>query len=144
MFMFLSLDMVLYIVGWLHYIYVTLSRLIVLYSRCRVNRGTNMSVVVYYIIYVLFRFHCVLGSELCALPNLWGAPHHDVHSVTSDLQECAHGVFFLVEVCLQWDRQRGFRCSCKRLQWGRVPYVVAECLQMWQQKTKVFVYRHGA
>ena len=80
--MFLGLDMVLYIVGWLHYIYVTLSRLIVLYSRCRVNRGTNMSVVVYYVIYVLFHFHCVLGSELCALPNLWGAPHHDVHSAS--------------------------------------------------------------
>ena len=41
-----------------------------------------MSVVVYYVIYVLFRFHYILGSELCALPNLWGAPHHDVHSAS--------------------------------------------------------------
>ena len=36
-FMLLGLDMVLYIVGYLYIIYVTLSRVIVLYSRYRVN-----------------------------------------------------------------------------------------------------------
>ena len=80
--MFLGLDMVLYIVGQLHYIYVTLSRLIVLYSRCRVNRGTNMFVVMYYVIYFCFASTAFWAPFVCALPNLWGAPHHDVHSVT--------------------------------------------------------------
>ena len=37
-FMFLGLDLVLYILGFLFIVYVTLCRLIVLYSRCRVNR----------------------------------------------------------------------------------------------------------
>ena len=80
--MFLGLDMVLYIVGQLHYIYVTLSRLIVLYSRCRVNRCTNMFVVMYYVIYFCFASTAFWAPFVCALPNLWGAPHHDVHSVT--------------------------------------------------------------
>ena len=44
-FMFLGLDMVLYIVRYLYILYVTLPRLIVLYFWCRVNRGTNMFVV---------------------------------------------------------------------------------------------------
>ena len=43
--MFLGLDMVLYIVGYLYILYITLFRLIVLYSWCRVNRDTNISVV---------------------------------------------------------------------------------------------------
>ena len=37
-FMFLRLDLVLYFVGYLYILYVTLFRLIVLYSRCRVNQ----------------------------------------------------------------------------------------------------------
>ena len=62
-FMFLGLDLVLYIVGYLYISYITLFRLIVLYSRCRVNRDTNM-----FIVYVLcnffeFSLHCArLGS----------------------------------------------------------------------------------
>ena len=51
--MFLGLDPVLYIWGYLFIVYVTLFRLIVLYSRCRVNRGTNLSVVLYYVIFLL-------------------------------------------------------------------------------------------
>ena len=41
----LGLDVVLYIEGYSYILYVTLFRLIVLYSRCRVNQDTNMSVV---------------------------------------------------------------------------------------------------
>ena len=51
--MFLGLDPVLYIWGYLFIVYVTLFRLTVLYSRCRVNRGTNLSVVLYYVILLL-------------------------------------------------------------------------------------------
>ena len=50
----------------------------------------------------------------------------------------------LVEVLLQWDWQRTFRYNRRRLQWGRVPYAIAEGLQMWQQRTKAFVVRPGA
>ena len=50
-FMFLGLDEILYIWGYLFIVYVTLLRLIVLYSRCRVNRGTNLFVVLYYVIF---------------------------------------------------------------------------------------------
>ena len=39
--MFLGLDLVLFIVGYLYILYVTLFRLIVLYSRCRVNRDAK-------------------------------------------------------------------------------------------------------
>ena len=50
-FVFLGLDLVLYIVGYLYILYVTLFRLIVLYSRCRVNRDTNM-----FVVYILCNF----------------------------------------------------------------------------------------
>ena len=53
-FMFLGLDPVLYIWGHLFIVYITFTRLIVLYSRCRVNRTTNLSVVLYDVIYFCF------------------------------------------------------------------------------------------
>ena len=49
--MFLGLDLILYIWGYSFIVYVTLIRFIVLYSRCRVNRGINLSVVLYYVIF---------------------------------------------------------------------------------------------
>ena len=51
--MFLGLDVVLYILGYLFIVNVTLSRMIVLYSQCRVNWGTNLSVVLYDVIFLL-------------------------------------------------------------------------------------------
>ena len=51
--MFLGLDLVLYILGYLFIVYVTLFRLIVRYTRCRVNWGPNLSVVLYDVILVL-------------------------------------------------------------------------------------------
>ena len=70
--MFLGLDLVLYIVGYLYILYVTLFRLIVLYSRCRVNRDTNLSVVCA-LCNFNFCFHCAFGL-LAVLdgPDLWG------------------------------------------------------------------------
>ena len=71
--MFLGLDPVLYIWGYLFIVYVTLFRLIVLYSRCRVNRGTSLFVVLYYVIFLLlFCFHCV-WAECWAFPT-YGVP----------------------------------------------------------------------
>ena len=46
-------------------------RLIVLYSRCRVNRSTNLSVVLYYVIFLLPL--CTVWASECGVPNLWGA-----------------------------------------------------------------------
>ena len=73
--MFLRLDLVLYILGYvfiyLFIVYITLFRFIVLYSRCRVNRGTNLSVVLYYVIF--YCFHCAFGPPVWGVPNLWGA-----------------------------------------------------------------------
>ena len=48
--MLLRLDRVLYIWGYSFIVYVTLLRLIVLYSRCRVNRSINLPVVLYNVI----------------------------------------------------------------------------------------------
>ena len=59
--MFLGLDLVLYILGYLFIVHVTLFRLIVLYSRCRVNRGINLSLVLYYVIFSLLSL-CVWAS----------------------------------------------------------------------------------
>ena len=61
--MFLRLDRVLYIWGHLFNVYVTLLMLIVLYSRSRVNRGPNLFVVLYDVIY--FRFASIAISALC-------------------------------------------------------------------------------
>ena len=71
-FMFLGLDVVLYILGYFLIVYVTLIRLIVLYSRCRVNRSINLSVVLYFVILLLLPLCTVWASE-CGVPNLWGA-----------------------------------------------------------------------
>ena len=61
-FIFLGLDLVLYILGYLFIVHVTLFRLIVLYSWCRVNRGTNLSIVLYYLILILA---CTARLGLC-------------------------------------------------------------------------------
>ena len=54
----------------LYIVYVILSRMIVLYSRYRVNRGTNMSIVLIDITLFLFLLLLRLGSVL-GFPNLW-------------------------------------------------------------------------
>ena len=54
MFMFLRLHPVLYIWGYLSIVYVTFIRLIVLYSRCRVNWSTNLSIVLHDVINFCF------------------------------------------------------------------------------------------
>ena len=71
-FMFLCLDMVLYIGG--HFTFYMSHYLgwFVLYPRCRINRDTNL-----FVVCVLCNsnscFHCArLGSE-CGVSNLWGA-----------------------------------------------------------------------
>ena len=80
-FMFLRLDLVLYILGYLFIVYVTLFRLIVLYSRCRVRRGTYLSVVFYYVILILASI-AHLGLLCWAFPTCGVRPHHAVvHSV---------------------------------------------------------------
>ena len=55
--MFLGLDLVLYILGYFFLVNVTLSKMIVLYSQCRVNGGTNLSVVLYDVIFLLLPLH---------------------------------------------------------------------------------------
>ena len=63
-----------YVPCWLHYyiVYITLSRMIVLYSKYKVNQGTNMSVVLNYVILFFVLLLLRLGSAL-GIPNLWGA-----------------------------------------------------------------------
>ena len=80
-FMLLSLDMVLCIEGYLYILHVTLSRLIVLYSRCRVNRGTNMSVV-----YVLSNFSLLLPL------HIWASMGHSqpVGCIPTELQSASY------------------------------------------------------
>ena len=51
--MFLGLDLVLYILGYLFIVYITLSRMIVLYSQCRVSWVTNLYVALYNVIFLL-------------------------------------------------------------------------------------------
>ena len=68
--MFLELDPVLYIWGYLFIVYVTLLRLIVLFSRCRVNRGTNLPVVLYCVIFLLLPLR--VWASMLGVPNLWG------------------------------------------------------------------------
>ena len=60
-FMLLRLGLGFVHFGIFYILYVTLSRLIVLYSRCRVNRGTNLSVVC--VLWNIFSscFHCAFG-----------------------------------------------------------------------------------
>ena len=64
--MFLGLDVVLYILGFLFIVNVTLSRMIVLYSQCRVNWGTNLCVVLCYVIFPLL--------PLCVWASVWRSP----------------------------------------------------------------------
>ena len=71
--MFLGLDLVLYIWGYLFIVYVTLIRFIVLYSRCRVNRGTNLSVVMYY---VIFCFASTVRLGFCVVFPTCGVRTH--------------------------------------------------------------------
>ena len=84
--MFLGLDPVLYIWGYLFIVYVMLITLIVLYSRCRVNRSTNLSVVLYNVIYYCFAstafglsvgrsqpVGCVLHHAVCSMTSGFGA-----------------------------------------------------------------------
>ena len=52
--------------------YVTLSRLIVLYSQYRVNRGTNLSVVLYYVTFVIASTACL--GFCVAFPTLGYVP----------------------------------------------------------------------
>ena len=74
--MFLVLDPVLYIWGYLFIVYVTLFRLIVLYSRCGVNRDTNMFVVcvLYNIFYVLLPLQvwapCGFSQPIGCVPTM--------------------------------------------------------------------------
>ena len=80
--MFLGLDVVLYILGYLFIVNVTLSRMIVLYSQCRVNWGTNLSVVLYDVIFFIAST-ARLGLLCGAFPTCGVRPHHAaVHSVT--------------------------------------------------------------
>ena len=67
---FLQYGILLYIVC------VTCSRMIVLYPRYTVNWGTNIFVIITFVIDCpLFPFPCVWA--LCwAFPNLWGVPRH--------------------------------------------------------------------
>ena len=69
--MLLGLHLVLYIEGYLYILYVTLSRLIVLYSWSRVNRDTNMSVVDV-LCNFNFCFHYMFGPPY-GVSNLGGA-----------------------------------------------------------------------
>ena len=85
--MFLGLDVVLYILGYLFIVYVTLIRLIVLYSRCRVNRSTNLSVFLYYVIF-LFASTARLGFHVGAFPTCGVRPHYAVvHSASTQVKE---------------------------------------------------------
>ena len=72
-FMFLGLDVVLYIEECLYILYVTLFRLIVLYSRCRVNRDTNMSIAC--VLYNIFIASTACLGLRVAFPTCGAHPH---------------------------------------------------------------------
>ena len=65
--------MILYILVYLFIVNVTLSRLIVLYLRCRVNRDTNLSVVCV-LCNILFASTARLGFRV-AFPTCGAHPH---------------------------------------------------------------------
>ena len=73
-FMFLCLDVVLHIEGYLHILYIILFRLIVLYSWCRVNRDTNMAVVCV-LCYFNSCFHDARFRLRVAFPTCGAHPH---------------------------------------------------------------------
>ena len=83
--MFLGLDLVLYILGYLFIVYVTLFRLIVLYSRCRVNRGTNLFVILYYATYFVIASTVRLGFCV-AFPTCGVRPHYGCVHFTSSCE----------------------------------------------------------
>ena len=64
-----------------HLVYVTLSRMIVLYSRCRVNWGTNMFVVLNYVINIIFD-STTFGLSVGRSQPMGCIPHHVVCSIT--------------------------------------------------------------
>ena len=72
-FMFLGLDLVLYIVWYLYILYITLFRLIVLFSRCRVNWDTNMSVVC--VLCNIFLLPLCVWAPYVAFPTCGAHPH---------------------------------------------------------------------
>ena len=80
--MFLGLAPVLYIWGYLSIVYVTLIRLIVLYSQCRVYRSTNLSVVLYNVIYYRFA-STAFGLGVGRSQPVGCVPHNAVYFVTS-------------------------------------------------------------
>ena len=86
-FMLLGLDLVLYILGYLCILYVTLFNLIVLYSRCRVNQDTNMSVVCVLCNILSFASTARLGVRV-AFPTCGVHPHYAaVRSITSGFED---------------------------------------------------------
>ena len=72
--MFLGLDPVLYIWGDLSIVHITLIKFIGLYSWCRVNQSTNLSVVLYYVIFLLLPLRiwapCVAFPTCGAFPTM--------------------------------------------------------------------------
>ena len=88
--MFLGLNLVLYILRYLFIVYITLFRLIVLYSQCRVNRGTNLSVVLYNAITFCFASTAHLGlcvgrSQLVGRSPLCFSPLHNTMGLGKSL-----------------------------------------------------------
>ena len=75
--------------GSLHYglllytTFVICSRMIVLYSRSRLNRRTNMSFVFVYVILFFFLLPLRVGSVL-GVSQPVGVPHHAICSITSE------------------------------------------------------------
>ena len=73
--MFLCLDLVLYIEGYLYILHVILFRLIVLYPWCRINRDTNMSVVCV-LCHILIAFTVrAFGPPTVVFPTCGAHPH---------------------------------------------------------------------
>ena len=68
--MFLGLDLECTLWICLYVVDVTLSKLIVLYSRYRVNQGTNLFVVCVLYNIFCFCFHCTFGPPVLGVPNL--------------------------------------------------------------------------
>ena len=71
--------------GYCSIVYVTLFRLIVLYSRCRVNRGTNRSVILYYIILLLLPLW--VWASMWRSQPVGRSPLRCIHSVTMTASE---------------------------------------------------------
>ena len=109
--------------------YVTLSRLIVLYSQCRVNRNTNLFVVLYYVIFC-FASTTHLGLLCWASPTCRVRPHYAaVHSITLSLYTslCPNTI-----IKTQWPHLKTSLCikklevgSCQQhLRWSNMLYAI--------------------